>query len=420
LIITQALSLPTPVYGINLRRHVNPVPYFEQGNKPWCGVATARMIIAYVLYPESPPALEDLAREMGATEKSGTTGNAFEAAMRRRSINAISYDNYDPEFVRSQSAEGYAIEVTKKVYPRLWPANRDLHAIVIIGYDMDRQSFLVHDPDKYAEMPVREDDLRESWYYCEIVKTKPRDTPSYSVRIRVLEKPNLGDNTIWVHIDDKPSSTSLLYKFAIGTSHTIRITPNRFTSENATHRMTYECLSDTDNTFRYRWILDEGIVYFSYQEKAEFWITIRDSTNPRSGWFASHTSIKIESVQRILPADGVLGLLGLITIFRGWYVDGRFLSDNLGVTVVATGPMSIVPRYELDIREGSGMWVLLVIASGAMGTAFVIYLRRGKKASISNARAATTKHCPECGLILPVKVKHCPKCGTKQYYFGED
>mgnify|MGYP001132241635 CR=1 FL=1 len=31
-----------------------------------------------------------------------------------------------------------------------------------------------------------------------------------------------------------------------------------------------------------------------------------------------------------------------------------------------------------------------------------------------------TKHCPECGLSLPLEAKHCPKCGTKQYYFGEN
>jgi len=30
-----------------------------------------------------------------------------------------------------------------------------------------------------------------------------------------------------------------------------------------------------------------------------------------------------------------------------------------------------------------------------------------------------TKHCPECGLVMPLDAKHCPKCGTEQYYYGE-
>jgi len=33
--------------------------------------------------------------------------------------------------------------------------------------------------------------------------------------------------------------------------------------------------------------------------------------------------------------------------------------------------------------------------------------------------ASNTKHCPECGLLMPLEAKHCPKCGIKQYYYGE-
>ena len=33
--------------------------------------------------------------------------------------------------------------------------------------------------------------------------------------------------------------------------------------------------------------------------------------------------------------------------------------------------------------------------------------------------ATKTKHCPECGLIVPLDTKICPKCGKEQYYFGQ-
>ena len=62
------------------QRHVNPVPYYSQGYRPWCGVAVAQMVLAYVEYPKSPPTLEQLGEEMGATEK-GTTGIDFELSL---------------------------------------------------------------------------------------------------------------------------------------------------------------------------------------------------------------------------------------------------------------------------------------------------------------------------------------------------
>jgi len=30
-----------------------------------------------------------------------------------------------------------------------------------------------------------------------------------------------------------------------------------------------------------------------------------------------------------------------------------------------------------------------------------------------------TKHCPQCGLVVPLDTKICPKCGKEQYYFGQ-
>jgi hypothetical protein len=42
--------------------------------------------------------------------------------------------------------------------------------------------------------------------------------------------------------------------------------------------------------------------------------------------------------------------------------------------------------------------------------------RPGKPAPVLST--AKIKHCPDCGLVIPLEAKYCPRCGTEQYYFG--
>ena len=417
-------SIPVPLAVVS-RRHLNPIPYYGQGNRPWCGVATTRMIIAYVLYPQAPSTLEDLAKEMGATEDRGTTGHAFQTAMSKRGISREDYETFNPEFIRSQSSEGYAIEVTIKVYPRYWPTLRELHAIVIIGYDLDRQSFLVHDPDKYAEMTLREDDLREKWYYCEVVRQKPRESPSYSVKVRIVGGPNHAGILV-----DGVSTSIAEYRFMIGTSHTIKVTPKDFKQENTTHRITYFCTSDLESTYAYQWVLEEKTVLFTYYEKMEFWVRIDNPSDPRSGWFEKGASVTTELGQRTMPAEGLLGLIGFKKVFLGWYDDGKLLSSDLSLALSITRPMNISSRWELRILGMPATWLLIVVALGCVIVILSATYRKKQRASLA-ARVSPIpspvtvapvtslrKYCPECGFDLPLQAKQCSRCRTEQYYFG--
>lgn len=79
--------------------------------------------------------------------------------------------------------------------------------------------------------------------------------------------------------------------------------------------------------------------------------------------------------------------------------------------------------------------ILVEVVASAVAVAFVHRkMRRVEKPSMPlvfvhpdapsmralETPSVRTKHCPDCGLVMPLDAKHCPKCGTKQDYFGED
>jgi len=314
------------------------------------------MVLAYVEYPKRPPTLEELAKEMEATEK-GTKGIEFSIAMWRRRIETEYETDFRPQHMRSNSAEGYAIMAAIKA--PIWPFTiiigpfvpYDLHAILIIGYETN--TFIVHDPAK-PETPalyLSEDELKLKWYYCFVVKAKPKEMPSYIMTIEVDRTPFPTTVTV-----DGETTVFRQFKFKIGTTHTIRISPNYFMQENATTRISYSCFSDSVLTTDGQWRLGEYSKRFIFSIRVEFVVRVNYPLRPYVSWFGEGSSFQSEPAERTLPAEGILGQLGFKKVFRGWYEDGQLVTGDLQFVTVVSKPMNLTPRWELDIWEGPAIW----------------------------------------------------------------
>ena len=100
-------------------------------------------------------------------------------------------------------------------------------------------------------------------------------------------------------------------------------------------------------------------------------------------------------------------------------------------TYLGTYTTAYTTMTETESYIGPALLFFVLIAGGIV-LAFVAFLTQRRKVSppsnrvhpiaspaIRPAATAKMKHCPECGLPLPLVAKHCPKCGTQQYYYGE-
>jgi len=388
--------------------HVNPVPYYSQGSNPWCGVATARMTIAYVLYPKEPPSLEELAKEMGAIEKKGVSGYDWIGAILKRGIPAAFYDTKYPDygFIRETIRTGFPVETTIIVGKeinwwyyylyRIIVYDYALHSILIIGYD--QSGFIYHGPDspngERAAMRISESELNSKWSYATIVKQTPKEAPSYTVRI-LIDGPA---TPVPIQVDaidpltdspHKPVPTQSFQvvsvtelKFAIGTSHTFQAPAEILKDKNETTLIKWECLSGIHHSDP--WILGVSTLSFRYRMRIWYWVKKSVPNNPWEGWIEKGKMVEsvINQTDRVLPADGVLGQLGFKKSFTGWSVNGEMVSNNTWLTVRAERPMEITPIWDLDLREGHG-YILLALYLALPPTmillATLIARRRRKK-----------------------------------------
>jgi len=99
------------------------------------------------------------------------------------------------------------------------------------------------------------------------------------------------------------------------------------------------------------------------------------------------------------------------------------------LVLTSIGPFtSLIQTMVTETVAPSIMGMLVVVLGVGVGAcALVFFMKRVKHPSQSTQPSAPTvteklvtktKHCPECGLVMPLEAKHCPKCGTKQYYYG--
>ncbi len=428
-IAQTAIVIPTKAIGID--RYINPIPYCSQGTNPWCGVATVRMILAYTLYPQPPPSLENLAKEMGATEKKGVSGNDCFDAMRRRGIPTSSYQPSDLDFdyIRQRITWGYAVEVTVivgktinwfyyTVYNRV-VYDYDLHAILIIGFD--RSAFIYHGPDvphgERAAMSISDSELRGKWYYAIVVERTPKETPCYTVKVQTYGV----DRVVPLEVDGVKSSVWVV-SFKIGEGlHSFGVPRTVMKEENKTTRIGWQCI--TNMKYQDMWSIGEQEITFNYVEKAWFLVKLNMPTNPDLSWERwieryEYVPVAIKEQERVLPADSFLGQLGFKKSFVGWSVNGAVAGSDTTFYIFVTKPTEIEPIWQLNLREGNGYSLLAIyssIVTVAVAVIFIVIRKKKTKArTMAPPFVSTEKTCVACGAKIPFDSEYCDECGAKQ------
>jgi hypothetical protein len=360
------VALIVPVKASLPNKHINPVPYYGQGSNPWCAVAVAAMIIAYAKYPEETPTLTSLAKEMG-TGEGGTGLGEFLGAMHNRGIEIATTVSYDSYHIRYCLDSGYpVVAVTKHRIEKEgeweWVDIRitALHAMLTVGYEGEK--ILVHDPATAPLVEYSDKSIQEAWAYGYVVKTRPRETPCYIVRVNIL-----GAVSPVQLVLDSETQVNSEFKFEIGTTHRFEVLPTTTRYENETHRITSTCRNSVV-TLR-QWVTGLRTLQIIYSRNVECRVRVAHPTGLQDLWVDYGDRLTVQPVDSQLPADDVLGLLGFKKVFRGWYDDERLLSRSVDLGFVVTGPLKVIPRWELEVREGPAIWVLGIICASGIVTA---------------------------------------------------
>jgi len=99
----------------------------------------------------------------------------------------------------------------------------------------------------------------------------------------------------------------------------------------------------------------------------QFMVEVRSVRgNPTGrGWYDEGASLAVSS-EEYIPAEGIMGLLGLRYVLRGWEVDGMAVIDASSVAVHS--PLVVVPVYELDysVTLSYGLILLVAIATAVV------------------------------------------------------
>ncbi len=132
-----------------------------------------------------------------------------------------------------------------------------------------------------------------------------------------------------------------------------------------------------------------------------------------------------------IPNDTKPAKFTFVYPFQESWEQSPIRGGNIDVELAAAPSTSTTSIYTTGTTSWgqSTLIVLSLLVVGgftALVVLFVLNKRKKPAPAISPLPAATltqpltaTKHCPECGLSLPLEVKHCPRCGTEQTYFGE-
>jgi len=172
-----------------------------------------------------------------------------------------------------------------------------------------------------------------------------------------------------------------------------------------------------------------------YKTQYELKIVSDQGTPQGSGWYDQGATATF-SVASPYPESGLMGILGVKVTFDHWSGDSS--SSNPSESMVMNGPKTMTIVWKRDYTQLYLILAAIVVAAAIATAMFRKRLKtRGTPLSPSLAGSLTmplvslppaisesapgtgTKHCPECGFLMPLETKHCPKCGTVQYYFGQ-
>jgi len=293
----------------------------------------------------------------------------------------------------------------------------------------------------------------EATYYSGSYTTKWIDLFEFSstknfeitlpVRLTVRLQPSVLASQAKLKLDGSERSFDTSGECAVmigsGVSHEIEVSTPIQTSQDT--RYVLSRWSDNLSAKERRSIsLDsDGTITLSLSRQFLLTVSSTYGTAKGGGWYdeAATATATIEPTEVL--AEGILGMLGVRDVLVGW--TGSASASGNEITVTMDGPKTVTATWRIIYSTTFFGFVAAIICIPILLLALLWKRRQRTAPAVSAERLETpsippippaqekppttlglepTKHCLECGLILPMSAKICPKCGTRQSYFGED
>jgi hypothetical protein len=160
----------------------------------------------------------------------------------------------------------------------------------------------------------------------------------------------------------------------------------------------------TDGTYTANGFVADSNMTISAVYVKQYLVTVTSplGTVIGSGWYDAGSTAKIKLTPTSIPANGILGLLGVSNVATGWGGDytGGMSSDG-SATLNVNSPLNIHVIWTLNL--GLILPAIAGVATLAIVSVAVAYRRRSK-----------IEYCLNCGHKLPKGSIFCLDCGHKQ------
>lgn len=296
------------------------------------------MALGYVMYPQQPPTLEELALELRTTDK-GTQDADMPTPFRKRAYSVISFRPPDLIQIEAGIRAGYV----SCLHLHQDPSD---HAIIIIGIDGD--DFLYHDPTGVmGPTHIDRSSLTRIGVSAIMVAYRPVITPSYKVSL------SNSQNIQEYLIDSMPSASTEL-SFPLGTTHTISVPTALFSNGQSTKHI---CLNSKITVKS--WHCETLNVTFLYVTYHLIKASMREENRTVETWVADGEAFTVAVKDTVLPASGLLGQLGSTRRFSGWYSEQGLLTKDSALQLEVRQPLSIEARYAEDYTSTVGIMLIM-------------------------------------------------------------
>jgi hypothetical protein len=150
----------------------------------------------------------------------------------------------------------------------------------------------------------------------------------------------------------------------------------------------------------------------------QYSLSLTDPSAGGAGWYDQGATAQFS-----VPSSGsagILGILGAIRTFQGWYENGTLITSSSSGSITMNAPHTLSVRWVEDDTVPMVIMIVIVIAVAAIG---YVTLRRKRTAvraqpTVSPTPKAKAKKgvefCGKCGAQLASDNEFCTECGARQ------
>jgi hypothetical protein len=108
----------------------------------------------------------------------------------------------------------------------------------------------------------------------------------------------------------------------------------------------------------------------------QYTLTLTDPEATGSGWY-DQNSVAMISVPSSEPCQGILGAIGCINNFQGWYDNGNLIASTNSASITMAGPQTLDTEWTSNMTAPIAIIALIALIVVVVGAVVVFTLKRG-------------------------------------------